>query len=85
MYTFSSIRLFAQGDYDMFSRLVIITFMIIIIYNLGRGLYFLFQDAGHSNRTVKSLTWRIGLSVFLFILLFIGFATGMLQPHSLAS
>jgi len=32
---------------------------------------------------LKSLTWRIGLSVFIFILLLIGQATGLIQPHGL--
>ncbi|HIN82215.1 MAG TPA: DUF2909 domain-containing protein, partial [Chromatiales bacterium] len=34
-----------------------------------------------SARTLKALTWRIGLSVALFILLMVGYATGLIQPH----
>jgi hypothetical protein len=40
------------------------------------------KDKGQSDRVVKALTWRIGLSVTLFLLLFILFATGVIEPHS---
>jgi hypothetical protein len=33
---------------------------------------------------VKSLTWRIGLSVLIFILLLIGQAMGLITPHGLS-
>jgi len=39
------------------------------------------KDKGTSERTVRALTVRVSLSVLLFILLMIGFATGVLQPH----
>jgi hypothetical protein len=39
-------------------------------------------DKGQTDRVVKALSWRIGLSVSLFILLFILFATGVIEPHS---
>ena len=41
------------------------------------------QDKGQGERTVKALTWRIGISLFLFILLMIGAATGLIEPHGL--
>lgn len=65
----------------MLQNLVIIAFLIIILYNLGAGLYFMMTDKGESNRTVRSLTWRIGLSVGLIILIGLGIATGIIQPH----
>jgi hypothetical protein len=36
-----------------------------------------------SGKMLKSLTWRIGLSVFIFILLLIGQAVGWIHPHGL--
>jgi len=39
------------------------------------------KDKGKSDRAVKALTWRIGISVALFALLFIGAATGLIEPH----
>lgn len=64
------------------TKVIIIAFLLVIIYNLGAGLYYMMTDKGSSNRTVKSLTIRIGLSFLLFILLAIGLATGFIEPSS---
>lgn len=65
------------------SKTIIILFLIAIFASLTSGLYYLIRDRGHSDRTVKALSWRIGLSLTLFVLLMIGFATGLIQPHGL--
>ena len=41
------------------------------------------HDKGESDRTVKSLTIRITLSIALFLMLFIGYFTGIIQPHGI--
>lgn len=64
-------------------KLIIIAFIILIIWNLGAGLYFMMVDKGKTNRTVRSLSWRIGLSVLLIGLLFLGIITGIIQPHGI--
>lgn len=66
------------------SNTIIILFLIAIFASLTSGLYYLIRDRGQSNRTVKALSWRIGLSLFLFFLLIIGFAVGVIQPHGLS-
>ncbi len=63
------------------SKVIILLFIASIFYALGSALYYLVSDKGDSTRIVKALTWRIGLSVVLFILLFIGFALGWITPH----
>jgi hypothetical protein len=55
--------------------------LFIIIGSLFSGLFYLIRDKGTSERTVRALTVRISLSVLLFILLMIGYATNLLQPH----
>lgn len=65
----------------MIVKFLIIAVLLIILFNLGSGLYYLLRDKGKSERTVKALTWRIGLSLLLFILLFVAFALGLIQPH----
>lgn len=55
--------------------------MIAIVASLGSGLFFMLKDKGESNRMVNSLTVRIGLSVALFVLLFVAWYTGLIQPH----
>jgi succinate dehydrogenase/fumarate reductase cytochrome b subunit len=62
-------------------KLIIIGFLGLIVYNLAAGCYYMLHDKGNSNRTVKSLSWRIGLSLALVILIAIGVKTGYIQPH----
>ncbi|MGB5180208.1 MAG: twin transmembrane helix small protein [Gammaproteobacteria bacterium] len=65
----------------MITKIIIVLFLLAIVGSLFSGLFFLMKDKGTSERTVRALTVRVSLSVLLFILLMIGFATGVLQPH----
>ncbi len=65
----------------MLSKIIIVLFLFIIIGSLFSGLFYLVKDKGSSERTVRALTVRISLSVLLFVLLMVGYATGLLQPH----
>lgn len=67
----------------MIPKLVIVAFVILIIYNLGAGLYYMLVDKGTTKRTVNALTWRVGLSVTLILLVAIGILTGVIQPHGI--
>jgi small neutral amino acid transporter SnatA (MarC family) len=65
----------------MLTKIIVVLFLFAIIGSLGSGLYYLVRDKGSSDRTVRALTVRISLSVLLFILLMLAYATGLLQPH----
>lgn len=65
----------------MLSKILIVLILFVIIGSLFSGLFYLVRDKGASERTVRALTVRISLSVLLFVLLMIGYATGVLQPH----
>ena len=65
------------------TTLVVVAFMVVIVYNLGAGLYYMMTDKGQTDRTVKALTRRIGLSVLLILLIIAGIATGIIQPHGI--
>ena len=54
-------------------NLLIIFVMIGIIISLGMGLYYLVNDRGDTERTVVSLTVRVGLAILLLIILAFGF------------
>ena len=69
---------------SLVTTLIIIAFLVVILYNLGAGLYYMMTDKGQTDRTVRALTWRIGLSVLLILLVIAGIATGVIQPHGLA-
>lgn len=64
-------------------KVIIILLLGFILFSLGSALYFLVHDRDNSDRIVKALTWRIGLSLLLFAILFFAFAMGWISPHSL--
>ncbi|HWJ05720.1 MAG TPA: twin transmembrane helix small protein [Steroidobacteraceae bacterium] len=65
----------------MLIKFLIVAVLIAIVLSLGSGLFFLVKDERHSRKTVNALTVRIALSVALFILLFIAWQQGMIEPH----
>lgn len=67
----------------MLFKIVVVLLLLVIIGSLGSGLFFMMRDRGKSNRTVRALTWRIGLSLVAFALLMIGAATGLITPHGI--
>jgi hypothetical protein len=69
----------------MITKIIIVLFLLAIIGSLGSGLFYLVRDKGSSERTVRALTVRISLSVLLFVLLMLAYATGLLQPHGIYS
>ncbi len=64
-------------------KVFVVLVMIVILFTLGSGLYYLVKDEGQSKRTVKALSWRIGLSITLFLFLFLAFSFGWIRPHDL--
>jgi len=69
----------------MFAKLFIIAMLIAIFTSLFSALVFLFRVKGGSHRTAKALTWRIGLSITLFLILMAGFYFGFIPPHGLSA
>ena len=61
----------------------IVALLLFIFFSLGSALYFLMRDPAQSTRVVKALTWRIGLSMVLFILLMAAFMMGWIQPNNI--
>jgi Protein of unknown function (DUF2909) len=66
-------------------KIFIIAVLGLITYHLARGCYFMLTDKGRSTATVKSLTWRIDLSLFLIIMIGIGIKLGYIKPHGIGS
>ena len=65
--------------------LLIVAFLAVILWQLGAGLYFMIVDKGTTDRTVRALSWRIGLSIALIAGVGAGIATGWIQPHDVAA
>ena len=66
---------------DSLKTLVIVGVLILILWNLGAGLYYMLVDKGQSKRTVNSLTKRIGLSVALILFVVLAIYMGWIEPH----
>jgi hypothetical protein len=64
-------------------KLLIIAFLVVILWNLGAGLYYMMVDKGTTDRTVRSLSWRIGISVVLILIVVAGISTGWIKPHGI--
>lgn len=65
----------------MIIKYLIVIVMIAIVISLGSGLFFMLKNEGGSKQMVNSLTVRIALSVTLFVLLFVAWYFGLIQPH----
>ncbi|HEX6298678.1 MAG TPA: twin transmembrane helix small protein [Burkholderiales bacterium] len=64
-------------------RYVVIAALIAIVLSLGSAAVFMLRSRGDSTHMAKALTWRVGLSVALFLLLMIGYGLGFFQPGKL--
>ena len=63
-------------------KLLVILILGGIIASLGSGLFYLVSDKDGSGRLVKALTWRIGLSVVLFVFLVVAGLNGWIAPNA---
>jgi hypothetical protein len=64
-------------------KILVILFLLVILGSLASALYYLMRDKGQSDRAVRALTWRIGLSITLFVLLMAGYYTGIIPRTGL--
>ena len=70
---------------DSLKTLLIVGVLILILWNLGAGLYYMLVDKGQTKRTVNSLTKRIGLSVALILFVVLAIKMGWITPHGVGS
>ena len=66
---------------DSLKTLIVIAFLILIVWNLGAGLYYMLVDKGSTKRTVNALTKRVALSVALILLVVLAIGMGWITPH----
>lgn len=64
-------------------RLFALLFIVFILASLASALYYLVKDKGQSDRVVKMLTVRVGLSLTLFIFLMAGYYFGFIPETGL--
>ncbi len=64
-------------------KILIVLMFIAIVASLGSALFHLSRSGGDSKKMARALTLRVGLSVGLFIVLMLAWATGLIKPHGL--
>ena len=70
---------------DSLKTLLIVGVLLLILWNLGAGLYYMLVDKGQTKRTVNSLTKRIALSVALILFVVLAIKMGWIVPHGIGS
>jgi hypothetical protein len=62
-------------------KILIVVLLGCIVASLGKAMFHLSSGPEDSAKTVQALTFRIGLSIALFALLFIAWYAGGITPH----
>lgn len=68
----------------MVLKVIVIALLIVILYCLGSGMYYLVRPGNFNTQVVRALTWRISLSILLFVLLLVSHWMGWITPHPIA-
>ena len=67
------------------SKIVIIVLLLAMIASLGVGLFHLLKtpdERDKGDKVVKSLTWRIGIWVVLFLFILLSMKMGWIRPSN---
>ena len=67
----------------MLTKLVVVAIFVGVLASLASALLFLVKDRGQSERTVRALTMRVGISFGLLVLLVVLWALGLIEPHGI--
>ncbi|QDQ27485.1 twin transmembrane helix small protein [Chitinimonas arctica] len=62
-------------------KIIVVVLILGILVALGSAMLALIRHKGPSDRIVKALTVRVGLSVALFAMLMLAQKFGLIQPH----
>lgn len=65
----------------MLLKIIIVALLFIIFYCLGSAVVYLVRGDASSANMAKALTWRITLSLVLFLFLMLSFVLGWVHPH----
>ena len=65
----------------MIFKSIIIAMLLVILFSLAAAMFSMLKNDADSNRTVKALTFRIGLSIALVVILLAGSYMGLISPR----
>jgi hypothetical protein len=74
----SSVQARGRKEYPAGMRYVVMALLLLIVASLASAVVFMFRERGDSKRMVKALALRVGLSVFLFVMLMAGYYFGLI-------
>lgn len=63
-------------------KILVILVLLVILGSLLQALWHLLRERGRGDKTVRALTWRIGLSIALFVGLMASYWLGWIPPHA---
>ena len=59
-------------------KTLVVVMLLLVVGSLFSALYFMYRDKGNSKRMVTALTFRIVLSVSIFLVLIGGYYFGLI-------
>lgn len=59
-------------------KILVVILLFLVIVSLFSALFFMYRDKGNSKRMVRALTFRIVLSVAIFLILIGGYYFGLI-------
>jgi hypothetical protein len=60
-------------------RILVAVAFLVILASLGSALFYLMRDKGATDKTVKALSIRVGVSVGLFLFLILAHELGWIE------
>jgi uncharacterized membrane protein len=66
-------------------RIVVVMLLAAIVSSLAIGLFHLSSGKGDSKKMLRALSYRIGLSLVLFLLLMLAWRMGWIAPNAYSS
>lgn len=64
-------------------KTITLLLLTIILVTLGTALFHLVRKKDNPEKMVKTLTLRIIISLGLFVIIFLGLATGLIESHGI--
>ena len=65
------------------TKIVVVVMLVAVVAALFSGMFFMLKDGSDKRRTVRALSWRVGLQAALLGFLVLAYFMGWIQPHNL--
>lgn len=64
------------------TKIVVVVMLLAVVAALFSGMFFMLKDGSDKRRTVRALSWRVGLQAALIGFLVLAYFMGWIEPHS---